>query len=295
MPSAEEVGAILRAAGELDPRYRAGILVVAATGMRRGEVCRLRWGDVDFADATLAVDEAVIAAEGGATAKSPKTRASVRRLAVDDATLGVLEDLRAIQADLAGLTNRGFGDEAFVLSTEPGGTVPLHPDTMSKAFAKARKVAGVAADVHLHSLRHFQATTLDSVISERQKQSRLGWSTVHMARHYTDRLRLRRRRQPLLRRHRDRHLPLAAGGLVDLPLERVQRDVLVGDGRPLELGCAPARRRAQPPMPTTATASSPPPRRRAARRRTSPGTRSATTPPRTWCSTAPTPTSTGGT
>jgi integrase len=35
-------------------------------------------------------------------------------------------------------------------------------------------------------LRHFQATALDAVISERQKQSRLGWSTVHMARHYTD-------------------------------------------------------------------------------------------------------------
>lgn len=185
-PSTEEVGAILRAAGELDPRYRAGILVVAATGMRRGEVCGLRWGDVDTAEATLAVDEAVIAAEGGATAKSPKTRASVRRLAVDRATLDVLEDLKALQADLAGLTNQRFGDASFVLSTEPGGAAPLHPDTLSKAFARARKMAGVAADVHLHSLRHFQATTLDSVISERQKQSRLGWSTVHMARHYTD-------------------------------------------------------------------------------------------------------------
>ncbi|MCU1494353.1 MAG: Tyrosine recombinase XerC [Acidimicrobiaceae bacterium] len=27
---------------------------------------------------------------------------------------------------------------------------------------------------------------LDPVISEAQKQARLGWSTVHMARHYTD-------------------------------------------------------------------------------------------------------------
>ena len=41
-------------------------------------------------------------------------------------------------------------------------------------------------DLHLHSLRHFQATSLDAVIPERQKQARLGWSTVHMARHYTD-------------------------------------------------------------------------------------------------------------
>ena len=49
-----------------------------------------------------------------------------------------------------------------------------------------RIAAKLPSDLHLHSLRHFQATSLDTVIPERQKQSRLGWSTVHMARHYTD-------------------------------------------------------------------------------------------------------------
>jgi integrase len=57
---------------------------------------------------------------------------------------------------------------------------------VSHAFAKARVAAKLPKDLHLHSLRHFQATLLDTVISERQKQARLGWSTVHMARHYTD-------------------------------------------------------------------------------------------------------------
>ena len=40
--------------------------------------------------------------------------------------------------------------------------------------------------MHLHSLRHFQATVIDSIVSERQKEARLGWATVHMAPHYTD-------------------------------------------------------------------------------------------------------------
>jgi integrase len=57
---------------------------------------------------------------------------------------------------------------------------------MSHAFGRIRASAGVPSDVHLHSLRHFQATALDPIISEAQKQTRLGWSTVHMARHYTD-------------------------------------------------------------------------------------------------------------
>ena len=185
-PSVDEVISLLRASERLDPRYRVGIYVVAATGMRRGEVCGLRWRDVDFESSALVIDESVITADGGAEVKSPKTRASVRRLAIDAGTLQLLSQLRAEQEALAVISEVPLTDSGFVLSVEPGGDVPLHPDTLSKAFAKARKVAGIEADVHLHSLRHFQATTLDSVISEKQKQSRLGWSTVHMARHYTD-------------------------------------------------------------------------------------------------------------
>jgi integrase len=185
-PSLAEVLAILRATTDLDIRYRAGLQVVAATGMRRGEACGLRWNDVDTDHRSLMIDEAVIPAEGGAAVKSPKTRASVRRVAVDAATLAVLDELWAVQRELAAVCAVDLVDDAFILSMEPGGAVPLHPDSLSHAFAKARKLAGVPPDLHLHSLRHFQATALDTVISERQKQSRLGWSTVHMARHYTD-------------------------------------------------------------------------------------------------------------
>jgi site-specific recombinase XerD len=57
---------------------------------------------------------------------------------------------------------------------------------MTLLFSKIRKKAGFASDIHPHSLRHFQATSLDPVLPEKQKQARIGWSTVHMARHYTD-------------------------------------------------------------------------------------------------------------
>ncbi len=73
-----------------------------------------------------------------------------------------------------------------MFSFEAGGAAPPHPDSFSHALARVRTRAGLPADIHLHSLRHFHATVLDPVISEAQKQTRLGWSTVHMARHYTD-------------------------------------------------------------------------------------------------------------
>ena len=108
------------------------------------------------------------------------------RNALDDDTVAVLRHLRESQLKLAKACSIVLEDEGFAFSFDPGGTIPPHPDGMSHLFSKARDAAEFARDVHLHSLRHFQATALDPVLPERQKQARLGWSTVHMARHYTD-------------------------------------------------------------------------------------------------------------
>jgi integrase len=185
-PTTKEVRLLLLRAQQLDPRYSVCLRVIAATGIRRGEAGALRWSDIDWRGATITVDEAVIPSNGGAMIKSPKTRTSIRKIAIDKTTLAQLRSLRKEQERLA--TDRGVAlpGEAFVFSAEPGGLVPPYPDTISRAFTKARKAAKLPDDLRLHSLRHFQATSLDTVIPERQKQARLGWSTVHMARHYTD-------------------------------------------------------------------------------------------------------------
>ena len=185
-PELAEVQALLKAATAHDERFGAFVRIVAATGMRRGEACALRWSDIDFEGACVTVDESVISAQGGAVVKPPKTRASIRSLALDDDTLAVLRHLRKAQLKLAGACSIDLEDEGFAFSFDPGGTIPPHPDAMSHLFSQTRDAAKVARDIHLHSLRHFQATALDPVLPERQKQARLGWSTVHMARHYTD-------------------------------------------------------------------------------------------------------------
>ncbi len=153
--------------------------------MRRGEACALRWDDVDWDGSAVRIDEALVTYTGGVTVRGPKTRASVRGIAVDGPTIDQLRRLRDHQVELAVASGVEVAGDSFVFSYEPGGQVPPYPDTLSHAFSSLRDRAGVAADVHLHSLRHFQSTELDRVISESQKQARLGWSTVHMARHYT--------------------------------------------------------------------------------------------------------------
>jgi integrase len=185
-PTVKEVRALLKRSKQLDPRYSVCLRIIAATGIRRGEACALRWSDVDWQNTTLKIDESVIPSDGGAMIKSPKTRVSIRAVTIDAGTLQELDRLWREQQGLATDAGVELTADSFVFSAVPGGRTPPYPDTISRAFAKARKAARLPEDLRLHSLRHFQATALDAVIPERQKQARLGWSTVHMARHYTD-------------------------------------------------------------------------------------------------------------
>jgi integrase len=185
-PEAHEVQELLAAAETEDVRIAVFLRVLAATGMRRGEACALRWSDLDLDHCVLTVDEAVVTAKGGVTVKGPKTRASIRSLACDERKVALLSALQTEQQRLANAAGDTLRADAFVFSAAPGGALPPHPDAMSHALSRIRDRAGLPDDIHLHSLRHFHATALDPVISEAQKQARLGWSTVHMARHYTD-------------------------------------------------------------------------------------------------------------
>lgn len=105
-------------------------------------------------------DEAVVAAKGGAIVRGPKTRASIRTVALDDDSLAMLGELRQAQDELARLCDREMVEQSFVFSVEPGGSTPLYPDTVSHGFSVIRQRAGLPSDLHVHSLRHFHATLL---------------------------------------------------------------------------------------------------------------------------------------
>ncbi len=173
----------LNARGDL--RLSNLIRLLAATGMRRGEAVALRWSDISFENSVVKIDKAAIMAKGSLILKSPKTTVSNRTVAIDSSTLTSLSDLKLQQQNFAKSMEISFTDSNFVFSYFPDGSVPPHPDTVSHQFKKAAIECGIF-DIHLHSLRHFQATVIDPIVSERQKQARLGWSTSHMARHYTD-------------------------------------------------------------------------------------------------------------
>ena len=68
-PSLDVVREVIEAAERRDPRLAPLLMLAALTGMRRGELCALRWSDVDFQAETLTVNHSVVVAPKGLVEK----------------------------------------------------------------------------------------------------------------------------------------------------------------------------------------------------------------------------------
>jgi integrase len=95
-PSPEQIKVLIEAAQTKDPELATLLFVAATTGCRRGELCGLRWSDLDLEGGSLVIGRSVSDLPGQVEIRSTKT-GLVRRMALDSATSAVL----AIQKDLA--------------------------------------------------------------------------------------------------------------------------------------------------------------------------------------------------
>ena len=157
-PNVEQVGEILRTANELGPELGHFLHLAATSGARRGELCALRWSNVDFGLRTFTIERSIVEVPSGIVEKDTKTHAS-RRIALDQGTLLVLEAQRDLALGRASVIGLGVENDAFVFSREPDGGIPWRPDRVTKGFAAVREELGYP-DVRLHDLRHSCASLL---------------------------------------------------------------------------------------------------------------------------------------
>ena len=157
-PAIADARALLAAADDHDPDFGALIRVLAATGARRGEVCGLRWSDLDRHAGTLWIRRSVASVAGGTVVKDTKTH-SARRIALDPETLSVLDTHRERLEYRAALCRVAVDQDGFVFTATLDGSQPLHPDTITGAFGRIYRRAGLRS-VRLHDLRHLHATQL---------------------------------------------------------------------------------------------------------------------------------------
>ncbi len=130
-------------------------------GMRRSEICGLKWENVDLENGVLYICEARTAANGVAVDKGPKSASSMRRL-----SFGGNEDLRELLERLYrnDQENRrrwgqAYNPQGFVVTNTKGR--PYSPDYLSGAFSRLIKANGLPACT-LHGLRHSFASIANS-------------------------------------------------------------------------------------------------------------------------------------
>lgn len=121
------------------------VLLCLFTGLRVGELCGLKWGDIDFENGTVSVQRTVQRVNKHGRSKvvigSPKSKSSVRIVPIPDFLLTILKSKRK-------------GDDFYIIT---GTCKPTEPRTMQNRFKAILKVCCIR-NVNFHLLRHTYAT-----------------------------------------------------------------------------------------------------------------------------------------
>lgn len=172
-PSAEEAASILNEAWH-DEDWGALLWLAMTTGARRGELCALRWRDVDTAAAVVSLKRAIAwdPDEHVWFEKDTKTHQQ-RRVALDPVTVEVLTEHQQRAKARAESVGVDLDGDAFVFSLEPDSSTWLVPSSVTQRYK--RMVGRLGIDTTLHKLRHYSATELiSSGVDVRTVAGRLG-------------------------------------------------------------------------------------------------------------------------
>ena len=219
-----EIKALLDAAQESRrPEYARAILVAATTGLRRAELCALRWQrDLDFEAMQLTVSASVVILRGVPLQEIPTKNRRVRTIAMDGLTASILTAQRAMLEERATSLGVKLVADPYLFSDAFDASVPWKPDTVSQYFARLRTRADVE-HLSLHSLRKFMETYgQEAGYSVTQVALRAGHNPSVAARFYSGKV-----------AETDRALAAAVAALlvrpVDGPRPHGEVDASVGD------------------------------------------------------------------
>jgi integrase len=126
------------------------------TGLRRGEICGLKWADVDLATGHYSLKRAAKLVDGKVVIGNLKTKKSARTDVLPDFVTTILKTHREAQAErhtALGIGNRGT--DGFVFDRVDG--QPWNPNEMSRIFSRLVRRKKLPA-IRFHDLRHAYAT-----------------------------------------------------------------------------------------------------------------------------------------
>ena len=173
--SPEQIRAFLTAVQ--DDRFAALFLIELTTGIRRGQVCGLKWPEVDLDERTVTVHDNRVVVAGRAHDKAGgKTVNADQTISIDRTTMAALRRWHAEQDEERAFFGRDYTPGDYVFTFEDGR--PPHPDSIRQRFERLAAAARLPR-ITFHDLRHSYATAaLKAGISPKVVSERLGHADV---------------------------------------------------------------------------------------------------------------------
>lgn len=166
----------------MDIRDYPIFLTLTYTGMRVGELCALKWSDIDFEEQTISITKTYYNPKNVISEYvllTPKTKTSKRVIDVDRLVLDELEALRTQQKAVHMRYRKTYHDKGFVFAQmgEQNAGYPAYPKLVGIRMARLVKIAELNSNFTPHSLRHTHTSLLaEADVSLEQIMHRLGHS-----------------------------------------------------------------------------------------------------------------------
>jgi integrase len=154
--SAQEARRLLEAAR--GDRLEALYVLAVHTGMRRGELLGLKWGDVDLENATVRVRRTLTRNGTGHVLREPKTKKSRRTVRITPQAVEALNGHRAKQSEEMLTSGSLYQEQGFVFAGTGGGLI--NPSNLrQRSFKPLLEHAGLPR-ITFNDLRHTCASLL---------------------------------------------------------------------------------------------------------------------------------------
>lgn len=145
----EQLGILLDKA--VGTRLELPVFICAYLGLRRGELCGLRWSDVDLEHKTITIENTRTQAGKKEIEKGTKTASSTRTLYLPDTLCDMPKAAKEHQQACRAEYKNAYDDNDYVVVMEDGR--PFRPNYLSELFAKFLADNDLPKIV-LHELRH---------------------------------------------------------------------------------------------------------------------------------------------
>lgn len=155
----EQVQALFNALSSENIKYRTIITLALVSGIRRSELCAIRWSDVDFTNKTIYIDNSLKVIDGEVDEEKAKTDYSIRYIYLNDETMTLLKEYKKWQEGYILYIGNKWHDSDRMFTDIHGNH--MHPCTCNKILQKVITKYKLP-HITFHELRHTCSTLLNS-------------------------------------------------------------------------------------------------------------------------------------